>query len=171
MDAVLTWLSDNRDPLISGVVIVVVSGMVLGLGNWGRKTLGRRLWAWFRTRTEDRRVAKEQAKGAMESRTARQRREQERRRCEARFHDSDIAKSSNRPQTRAGQVIVGSLLGDRSGKRWELQTEEAFSGGVDLWFMIPFSSSNETIAPGWRAARKFNTEADVAIRTPGRYVH
>lgn len=162
MDAVLSWLSDNRDPLIVGLLLLVVAS----LGKWRtatrrwrdrRRVTKEQKMEWEEKELERRRVAEQQKE-----------REEERKRCLQRFLALPSSNWEWRPETDAGKIIVGCLLEDR---HWEFMTEKARGDVVDLEFAVKATLGGELVraredegnplGPGERAARSFHSNAEV----------
>ena len=145
MDAVLTWLSDNRDALIIGVVLLVLAV----LGKWGT-AIPKRL-------RERRRLAKEQKE-----------REEERQHCLQEFLSKPTRRVYLPPETAAGQVIMGYLS---DYPHWKFLEESDRGDVVDLTIAVNATSLANEIAgaeepdnelgPAERAARTFHGGAEV----------
>ena len=148
MDAVFGWLSDNRDAVIVGVVVI----MVAVLGKWAKATFTYRLLrlqGWI----AQRRLKQEQKK-------EKEKREEEQRLCKQRF----VEESSPPPHTDAGQVTVGALL----DTGWEFVDESEDQEFVVLSF-VTGRGLNGHVPPGvalpvLRAAQKYHSGAEVVWR-------
>ena len=188
MDPVLTWLSDNRDVLIAGVVLLVLGA----LGKWGTAILRR--WRERQrlakdqkkerpSREEERqqRLAKERQQLAKEREEERQQlakeREEERQHCLQQFDSCAAANWVGLPpETDVGKVIVGYLSDYlwRGCPYWKFRGESVSGDVVDLKFAVkatvfgreivrkPEDEGNE-LGPAERAAQVFHSGAEVTL--------
>ena len=154
MDDGLVWLNANRDPLIVGVVVLSVAAGA----RWGGAILRHGL-GLVRQRGIDRRCRK--AKEARQQQEIAERKEQENQRKaeQLRCRERSLSEYDPPPETYAGQVIAGALVG--TGWRWKHETIDGEF--VTLGFVIGRGFRGQ-IPPGieqpvLEAARKYQSRS------------